>query len=217
MSDTAQIEFSLESAPPRPVPPRAGAGRPKGAKNKRSGLLWRKADIASPEILEQRIRVALRFEQYVLEGDAENARLALIAGDHILSRTWPKPKTPPIQLDVTQAIDARTLLALVADGQMSPTDASSLWNSLSRNGHGATAVIEAGQQRDDIREKIAERLGKMIEARRAPAVDVDEAVVEEDSTEPDVDGEPAADNDAVEAELREKFAAFERKFGYEQS
>lgn len=137
-------------------------GRPKGARGKRMSLGWRLAEIATPDIIRQVITRALRCED---DGDIRCAEI-------VLNRTMPRPKTPPIQLDVTQNIDARALLSLVAQGQMSPTDAASLWNSLSRNGTGASsAVVDAGQQRDGIREAIAGRLAKMIEARAAPADD----------------------------------------------
>ena len=140
-------------------------GRPKGARGKRMSLGWRLAEIATPDIIRQVITRALRCED---DGDIRCAEI-------VLNRTMPRPKTPPVQLDVTQNIDARTLLGLVAQGQMSPTDAASLWNSLSRNGHGATAAIEASQSRGDIREAIAGRLAKLIEARAAPVSDGDQA------------------------------------------
>ena len=133
-------------------------GRPKGARGKRMSLGWRMCEIATPDIIRQVITRALRLED---DGDIRCAEI-------VLNRTMPRPKTPPIQLDVTQNIDARTLLGLVAQGQLSPTDAASLWNSISRNGTGAgSAVVDAGQQRDGIREAIAGRLAKLIEARRA--------------------------------------------------
>lgn len=137
-------------------------GRPKGARGRRMSLGWRLAEIATPDILRQVITRALRCED---DGDIRCAEI-------VLNRTMPRPKTPPVQLDVTQNIDARTLLSLVAQGQMSPTDAASLWNSISRNGHGAAAAIEASASRGDIRESIALRLQKLVESRRtAPADD----------------------------------------------
>ena len=141
-------------------------GRPKGARGKRMSLGWRMCEIATPDILRQVITRALRLE------DDTDVRCAEI----VLNRTMPRPKTPPIQLDVTQNIDARALLSLVAQGQMSPTDAASLWNSLSRNGHGATAVVEASQARTDIREQITSRLQKLIEARAAAPADDESAL-----------------------------------------
>ena len=159
MGDTAQIEFALELFTPQPAPPRAGAGRRKGTRNKRTSVGWRIAEIATPDIMRQIVARALRCED---DGDIRCAEI-------VLNRTMPRPKTPPIAIDLTQNIDARALLTLVANGEMSPTDAASLWNSLSRNGHGASAVAELAPGRADVREQVAGKLAGIVAARQVVA------------------------------------------------
>lgn len=160
MSDQQNVLFDPVALTPGEIVVRGEgnrAGRPKGAKGKRMSLGWRMCEIATPDILRQIITRALRCED---DGDIRCAEI-------VLNRTMPRPKTPPVQLDVTQNIDARTLLGLVAQGQMSPTDAASLWNSLSRNGHGASAVAELAPGSADVREQVAGKLAGIVAARLA--------------------------------------------------
>lgn len=142
-------------------PPPAPGGRPKGAKNKlrRTDPLWREARNWSPGILDKIIARAIRLEDEI---DFKCAQL-------VLSRTWQKPRSAPIQIDLSQNVDARTLLLAVMQGEMTPADASSLWNSLSRNGNGHTPAEVTGPARDDVRESVAARLAGIVAARQAIA------------------------------------------------
>ena len=165
MADESQ-EFTLTSDTPDdgayrdgrqiPLPTKRG-GRPTGAKNKlrKDDPVWKEARNWTLPIVREMCRRAARM------ADEIDFRCATV----ILSRTWPKPRAEPITIDLSQTVDARTLLAAVADGQITPTDASSLWNSISRNGTGASALIEAGGT-PDIRQKVAARLAGLIEARQ---------------------------------------------------
>src|SRR5262245_66538601 len=65
---------------------RAGLGRPKGAMNKRSRVLWRQAEVAGSNILAQRIQEAEKFSEYMKCGNIEKAKLAFQAGTHLLFR-----------------------------------------------------------------------------------------------------------------------------------
>jgi hypothetical protein len=161
MSDQQNALFDPVALTPSEITIRPVGGRPKGSKNK-SPLGWRIAQIATPDIMRQVVTRALRLED---DGDIRCAEI-------VLNRTMPRPKTPAIQLDVSQAVDARSLLALVADGQMSPADFASVWNSVSRNGLGAKAAGGELSSRRDMREQIAERMAKIVAARAAAAATV---------------------------------------------
>jgi hypothetical protein len=156
MSDQQNALFDPVALTPSEITIRPVGGRPKGSKNK-SPLGWRIAQIATPDIMRQVVTRALRLED---DGDIRCAEIVL------------NPKTPAIQLDVSQAVDARSLLALVADGQMSPADFASVWNSVSRNGLGAKAAGGELSSRRDMREQIAERMAKIVAARAAAAATV---------------------------------------------
>ena len=174
-----------------PPPPN---GRPKGAKNKmrRADPVWKEARNWTPAIVTQMCQRAARLEDEI---DFRCAQL-------ILSRTWAKPRSAPVQIDLSSTVDARQLLVAMAEGSLTPADAASLLNSLNRNGHNAPAAIEAGQQRDGIRESIANRLARMIEERNGRTVEQDgEAALAEILAESD--GDDAADQAAVEELLAE--------------
>lgn len=137
---------------------RTGLGRPKGAKNKLTVELNKLIQVRGINFLNRMWDRAERLE------DEIDFKCAVFIG----SRIWTKPRGTPVAIDLSQTVDARSLLMAVAEGQITPTDASSLWNSISRNGTGASALIEAGGS-PDIRQKVAARLAGLIEARRAAA------------------------------------------------
>lgn len=146
--------MALEPAAPRPRNPNQMIGRPKGAKNKLTGELHAMIRMRGINFLHKMWDRAERLE------DEIDFRCAVFLG----SRIWTKPRGNPVTIDLSQNVDARQLLAAVAEGQITPADASSLWNSLARNGHGAaTAVVEEG----DDRRVVAERLAGIVAARLA--------------------------------------------------
>lgn len=139
----------------------ANNGRPKGAKGRLTVELQTMIKRRGINFLNRMWDRAERLE------DEIDFKCAVFIG----SRIWTKPRGAPVAIDLSQNVDARTLLAAVVDGQITPSDASSLWNSISRNGHGAAAAVEAGAGRGDIREQVAARLAKLIESRRAAPAD----------------------------------------------
>lgn len=170
MADDEQFSLidGLEPSEPRRrnSSPNQVAGRPKGAKNRLTGELHKMIALRGINFLNRMWDRAERLE------DEIDFKCAVFIG----SRIWTKPRGALVEIDLTQNVDARTLLSAVSTGQITPADAASLWNSISRNGTGASsAVVDAGQQRGDIREAIAGRLQKLIEARRAAPDDGDQA------------------------------------------
>lgn len=166
MTDSPDTLFELE--PPGPAPAQAyRGGNRKGIRNKRSNVLWRQAELASPEILRQRIAEAQRLSEYVSAGELEKAQISLKCGDSLLARTMPRPRSAPIlNLDVSQQVDARTLLAAMAHGDLTPADASSLLSAMNKNllnGHAPTPNGNSG----DAKKKLEDKLKRAIEARRA--------------------------------------------------
>ena len=157
MADNSQLAL-LDGLVTRPVVREGRGGRPLGARNKRRSVAWRLAEVATESIMRQMIMRAQRLEDQI------DYQCAVT----ILSRTWPKSRSAPVQIDLTQNVDARSLLAAVADGQMTPTDASSLWNSLSRNGSGPSATAEL-VPKGDARERVARKLAGIVAARIAAA------------------------------------------------
>ena len=156
MGDEEQFTLNGELEPrKRNVSPNQLVGRPKGAKNKLTAELHKMIQLRGINFLNRMWDRAERLE------DEIDFKCAVFIG----SRIWTKPRGNPVAIDLSQNIDARSLLMAVAEGQITPTDASSLWNSIARNGTGATAVIEA-DGRSDIRDRIADRLTALIEARQ---------------------------------------------------
>lgn len=140
-------------------------GRPKGAKNRTTGEIHAMIKLRGINFLHKMWDRAERLE------DEIDFKCAVFIG----SRIWTKPRGTLVEIDLSQNVDARALLSAVSTGQITPGDAASLWNSISRNGHGGAAAIEASASRGDIREAIAGRLAKMIEARALPAGPGDDA------------------------------------------
>lgn len=162
--DQFSLIDGIEPPEPRKRVPNA-LGRPKGAKNRLTGELHKMIALRGINFLNRMWDRAERLE------DEIDFKCAVFIG----SRIWTKPRGALVEIDLSQNVDARTLLSAVSTGQITPADAASLWNSISRNGHGATAAIEASQSRGDIREAIAGRLAKLIEARATPVSDGDQA------------------------------------------
>lgn len=166
MPDSEQFSLidGIEPSQPRKHVPNA-FGRPKGAKNRLTGELHKMIALRGINFLNRMWDRAERLE------DEIDFKCAVFIG----SRIWTKPRGALVEIDLSQNVDARQLLSAVSTGQITPADAASLWNSISRNGTGAgSAVVDAGQQRDGIREAIAGRLAKLIEARRAAPADDDQ-------------------------------------------
>jgi hypothetical protein len=152
--------MSLEPSEPkkRNSSPNQVAGRPKGAKNKLTQELHAMIRLRGINFLNRMWDRAERLE------DEIDFRCAVFIG----SRIWTKPRGNPVSIDLSQNVDARTLLMAVAEGQITPADASSLWNSLARNGHGNGAPAgELLAPRDDVREQVAGRLAGIVAARLA--------------------------------------------------
>ena len=159
---------------PHPPAPAVKGGRRQGSMSKLTREL--KA-VASKRGIGFIVRMWDRAERLEDEIDYRCAAL-------LFSRIWPRPRGNLVEIDLSQNIDVRTLLMAVASGQITPADASSLWNSISRNGTGASALIEAGGS-PDIRQKVAARLAGLIEARQqqgASATAVTENLVEPPET-----------------------------------
>jgi hypothetical protein len=164
MADSEQfaldgIEFDPSEPRKRNSSPNQTCGRPKGAKNKLTSELSAMIRLRGLNFLSRMWDRAERLE------DEIDFRCAVFIG----SRIWTKPRGNPVSIDLSQTVDARSLLMAVADGQITPADASSLWNSLSKNGNGTSAVAELAGPRNDIREQVAGRLAGIVEARLAIA------------------------------------------------
>lgn len=167
MPDSEQFSLidGMEPSQPRKHHVPNAIGRPKGAKNRITGEIHKLIGLRGINFLNRMWDRAERLE------DEIDFKCAVFIG----SRIWTKPRGALVEIDLSQNVDARQLLAAVSTGQITPADAASLWNSISRNGTGASsAVVDAGQQRDGIREAIAGRLAKLIEARRAAPVEDDQ-------------------------------------------
>ena len=156
-------QYTLEGIEPaeprhRNTSPNQVIGRPKGARNKLTAELHKMIKVRGINFLNRMWDRAERLE------DDIDFRCAVFIG----SRIWTKPRGNPVSIDLSQNVDARSLLMAVADGQITPADASSLWNSLARNGTGAVAALEdAGEDR----RLIAERLQSIVAARLAAAAE----------------------------------------------
>jgi hypothetical protein len=158
-------QFALEGIEPagprqRNTNPNQVIGRPKGAKNKLTAELHKMIKVRGINFLNRMWDRAERLE------DEIDFKCAVFIG----SRIWTKPRGNPVSIDLSQTVDARSLLMAVADGQITPADASSLWNSLARNGTGmgaAGAAVDAGEDR----RLIAERLQSIVAARLAVAAE----------------------------------------------
>lgn len=159
--DDQYVLEGIEPAEPRQrnTNPNQVIGRPKGAKNKLTAELHKMIKVRGINFLNRMWDRAERLE------DEIDFKCAVFIG----SRIWTKPRGNPVSIDLSQTVDARSLLMAVADGQITPADASSLWNSLARNGHGgaAGAVVDAGEDR----RLIAERLQSIVAARLAAAAE----------------------------------------------
>lgn len=155
-------QFTLEALEadlkPRPRAPGQLNGRPKGVKNKLTAEINHLVKVRGIHFISKMWDRAERLE------DEIDFKCAVWIG----SRLWTKPRMNPVQIDLTQNVDARSLLAAVVEGQMTPADASSLWNSLSRNGSGPSAVAELAPK-SDARERVARKLAGIVAARIAEA------------------------------------------------
>lgn len=154
-------QLTLEALDPELLPKRRAPGqlngRPKGARNKLTTEINALVKTRGVHFIAKMWDRAERLE------DEIDFKCAVWIG----SRLWTKPRMNPVQIDLTQNVDARTLLAAVAQGEMTPSDASTLWNSLSRNGHGASAIAELAAPRENIRERVADKLAGIVAARLA--------------------------------------------------
>ena len=162
VEDDDGLQFAFEGIePPEPrkrnCSPNQLVGRPKGAKNKLTGELHALIKLRGINFLHKMWDRAERLE------DEIDFKCAVFIG----ARLWTRPRGNPVMIDLSQNVDARTLLAAVAEGQITPADASSLWNSLSRNGTGAVAAADHALHNGDVRERVAERLAGMVAARLA--------------------------------------------------
>lgn len=163
MPEEEHEQFTLDGIEPpeerrRNCSPNQLVGRPKGAKNKLTAELHAMIRLRGINFLHKMWDRAERLE------DEIDFKCAVFIG----SRLWTKPRGNPVTIDLSQSVDARTLLAAVADGQITPADASSLWNSIARNGTGAGAVVsDSALQNGDVRERIAGRLAAIVAARAA--------------------------------------------------
>jgi hypothetical protein len=158
-------QFALEGIEPaeprqRNTNPNQVIGRPRGAKNKLTAELQKMIKVRGINFLNRMWDRAERLE------DEIDFKCAVFIG----SRIWTKPRGNPVSIDLSQTVDARTLLMAVADGQITPADASSLWNSLARNGTGSGGVAALAEAGDD-RRVIAERLQSIVAARLATAAE----------------------------------------------
>lgn len=134
-------------------------GRPKGSRNKLTGELHAMIKLRGINFLSKMWDRAERLE------DEIDFKCAVFIG----SRIWTKPRGAPVAIDLSSNVDARSLLMAVADGQITPADASSLMNSIARNGFGAAPAAEIAGPRNDVRDRIAERLAGIVSARMAQA------------------------------------------------
>jgi len=155
-----QDQDPFELVPSEDAP--AKYGRPKGARNKRSAILWQLAECASPEILEQRIAEAKKLGEYMEKGDLDRARIAVHCGDSLLLRTFPKPRSTPVQIDINQ-FGTGAILAALASGEISPSDAA----ALIRVSGDVNIPLQQAEETIDARMSLADRVQKAIAAREA--------------------------------------------------
>ena len=162
-----QPEFTLEQPDAEhyrdgrevPLPPAPG-GRPKGSKNKlhRADPIWKMARNWTPVIMDQVCRRAARCEDEI---DFRCAQL-------VLSRTWAKPRSVPLTtIDITQINNPQTLLAAMAQGELTPADAATLVRAIDAiPGHAVNSELAP---RSDARERVARKLAGIVAARIAAA------------------------------------------------
>lgn len=208
MSDQADFELTADETP------RDRFGRPiRKAPDDRSG---RKRG-ATSQLTRDVKALALKRGIYFIDRMWDRAERLEDEGDIkcamvLFSRVWPKQRGAPIEIDLSQNVDARTLLMAMMQGQLTPADAASLWNSLSRNGNGHTPAEIAGPARDDVRERIGERLAGIVAARQAIA---ESHAVIPLQPEPEVLGAcaPNSSDDDDDSELDAMFAELKQKWG----
>src|SRR5262245_21351663 len=105
---------------------RPGAGRRPGSRSKLHTVLGRTAQLATGEIQRQHIVEAQRYGEYMRAGDMRRARFAFESGQLIMARTWPEPRSSPVQI----AIDSRQgVMAAMEAGELTPADAATLLRS----------------------------------------------------------------------------------------
>jgi hypothetical protein len=186
MGDSAQSSFEgFESGEgPGRTPPRAGFGRPAGAKNKTSEVIWRMARVATPKIMTRLIERAERLEDEI---DFKCAQV-------VLSRTWVKPRSAPL-LHVDLSGGNGAVLNAVQAGEITPADAASLMNATSKNALSMPA--EAGGE--DIRKVVSDKLEGIINARAAQEPEGEPAAAP--APEPDTPGCQAANHEPDADEL----------------
>lgn len=136
---------------------RPGAGRKRGGQNRFA--LSRSAMLAAPGIQQQYIAEALQFQRYMRSGDWRRARIAFECGKELFERIWPAPRSNPVEITVSQRLDAESIFAEVEAGNLRPTDAVNLLRV--QQDHFAPAI--AGS---DPREVLTSRLTALVEARR---------------------------------------------------
>ena len=191
-----QAEFTLapDETPrdrfgrPHPPPPSEKGGRRPGSISKVSRDIKAMCEKRGVGFIEKMWDRAERL------ADELDFKCAVFIG----SRLWQKPRGAPVQIDISQINNPQTLLQAMIAGQITPADASTLWNSLSRNGFGLPAAGEDVPRQGDIRERVAERLAGMVTARLAAAGDEPPANAEDS---PDVEDDSDAMVDELMAEI----------------
>jgi hypothetical protein len=162
---TLDPEFeAIETPAPASEAPNDGNGRPRGARNRKHRALERVARSEAIPLLQTVINAAKN-------GDMMAAKI-------ILDRVWPKPRTAPITLDLpatSTPADIRSamheLLARVAQGELTTDDGAALIGMMKDMlaAHVIDARIlpeTAAVQTVDVRQTFADRLARVIEARR---------------------------------------------------
>lgn len=194
-SDQEEFELTFDERPrdrfgrPHRAPPDDRSGRKQGAVTKTTRQIRQLLESRGINFLHKMWDRAERCED---EGDL---KCAFFIG----SRVWTKPRGNLLTVDLSSNVDARSLLMAMCNGQITPADASSLWNSLGKNGNGHSEVSQLGPPQTDVRERIAQRLAKIVADKQGAPIN-----------NPEPEDEPDAD-DAQWNELMAKA----RELGYE--
>jgi hypothetical protein len=150
------------------VKPNGGNGRPKGAANHKHKMLQRLAQAHSIPLMERLIAEAEAGDMYAMR--------------IIMDRLWPRPRTAPVDLGLERTqtpADLReamhSILERVSKGELTTDDGASVIqmmkdmiaaHSIDTMTPGGPGMIQAA----DARNRLAERLERIIEARAAESV-----------------------------------------------
>ena len=160
-----QIPLDPEVLGPERTPPNNGNGRPKGARNLKHRTLERAARSHS-------LPIVMKMVEMALQGDT-------IAAKIILDRTWPRPRTALVALDLPQTNNPgelraamHNLLGRVANGEI-PPDAGAALMQIMRDvldSHKIQTFDGAGAgeetEETNARDLLATRLVRAIEERQ---------------------------------------------------